>query len=389
MLIFEAAGLSEGQAAPVPTPRPPLHPSQPSAPECNPEFLFRLLRGAVQIGILAADRASPASPTTTTFRATALSAVLREDHPNSLRYLLLLQVDQGRAYDSLAWAVRTGGYAYKKVGGRGQGWAGGGRRGPGGWRPAAARPWAAPAPPPPIRHPSCPPPRATHAQSYGVGLYDRLRSDPAMEARFSRAMKFSEVVGGPSVVADYPWGGHGRIVDVGAAYGSFLASVLDAHPSLAGVLFDQPQVVAAARAGDWSEEGGAYAHLNSRTQLVAGDMFDAATLPRLTSADAVVYRLILHNWGDADVVRTLTAVREAAGAEAPTLCIVEQTPPDTIADPVYRRAFMDLQMMISCDSTERTPMQWGALLAKAGWGLVRVVPTRGPYCVTVARPAAA
>ena len=43
-------------------------------------------------------------------------------------------------------------------------------------------------------------------------------------------------------VVDYKWNRHGRIIDVGGAYGSFLASILAKHLKPRGVLFDQSQV---------------------------------------------------------------------------------------------------------------------------------------------------
>ena len=43
-------------------------------------------------------------------------------------------------------------------------------------------------------------------------------------------------------VVDYSWNRHGRIIDIGGAYGSFLASILAKHPKPRGVLFDQSQV---------------------------------------------------------------------------------------------------------------------------------------------------
>ncbi len=42
-------------------------------------------------------------------------------------------------------------------------------------------------------------------------------------------------------VVDYSWNRHGRIIDIGGAYGSFLASILAKHPKPRGVLFDQSQ----------------------------------------------------------------------------------------------------------------------------------------------------
>ena len=42
-------------------------------------------------------------------------------------------------------------------------------------------------------------------------------------------------------VVDYNWNRHGRIIDIGGAYGSFLASILAKHAKPQGVLFDQNQ----------------------------------------------------------------------------------------------------------------------------------------------------
>ena len=42
-------------------------------------------------------------------------------------------------------------------------------------------------------------------------------------------------------VVDYNWNRHGRIIDVGGAYGSFLASILAKHAKPQGMLFDQSQ----------------------------------------------------------------------------------------------------------------------------------------------------
>ena len=42
-------------------------------------------------------------------------------------------------------------------------------------------------------------------------------------------------------VVDYNWNRHGRIIDIGGAYGSFLATILAKHAKPQGVLFDQSQ----------------------------------------------------------------------------------------------------------------------------------------------------
>jgi hypothetical protein len=42
---------------------------------------------------------------------------------------------------------------------------------------------------------------------------------------------------------DIPWSRWSRAVDIAGAYGSMLASVMQAHPHIQGTLFDQPQVI--------------------------------------------------------------------------------------------------------------------------------------------------
>ncbi len=43
------------------------------------------------------------------------------------------------------------------------------------------------------------------------------------------------------MATDYGWNGHSRIVDIGGAYGSFMAHLLSVNHKPQGVLFDQPQ----------------------------------------------------------------------------------------------------------------------------------------------------
>ena len=44
-----------------------------------------------------------------------------------------------------------------------------------------------------------------------------------------------------SAVTDFPWSRYRRLIDMGGAYGSFLAALLRRCPRSEGVLFDQPQ----------------------------------------------------------------------------------------------------------------------------------------------------
>lgn len=48
--------------------------------------------------------------------------------------------------------------------------------------------------------------------------------------------------GSNAMATDYRWNSHSRIVDIGGAYGSFMAHLLSINQKPRGVLFDQPQV---------------------------------------------------------------------------------------------------------------------------------------------------
>ena len=57
-----------------------------------------------------------------------------------------------------------------------------------------------------------------------------------------------------TVLKDYNWGRFDRYIDIGGAYGSFLASLLSRHPAAQGVLFDQSQVstMVQTQSGIWT-----------------------------------------------------------------------------------------------------------------------------------------
>ena len=303
---------------------------------CRADPLFRLLRCAAQLGLLAADP-GPATPDTTRFANTRHSATLRRDHPNEVATTVLLNADVALAATDLADAVKAvgGGVPYE-------------------------------------RH-------------YGSDIWARMRADPELEAVFSRAMRAADSLAGPDAVAAYGWDWHARIVDVGGAHGSFLAQLLAAAPMASGILFDQPQVVAAAR-GVW-ESSPAWAPLLPRVEFAGGSFFDPSTLPTLVDGDVLVLRFILHDWDDGKALSILRSLRTAAGCATVTLCLVETVLRDAVLDPVLKRSIFDVQMLVAVDGRERTAGQWKALLAAGGWALTRVVQSRTLLAVVEAVPA--
>ena len=78
----------------------------------------------------------------------------------------------------------------------------------------------------------------------------------------------------PAVAAAFDWSRFPVIADIGGGIGSQLSSILDAHPSCRGILFDQPAVV--AEAPD-----------DSRIERVGGDFFKDIPGPGRRLRDAL------------------------------------------------------------------------------------------------------
>ena len=69
----------------------------------------------------------------------------------------------------------------------------------------------------------------------------------------------------PSVATTYDFSATGTLVDVGGGHGQLLASILQTHPTLHGVLFDLPHVVKGAPS--------LLAGVSERCEIVGGDVF--------------------------------------------------------------------------------------------------------------------
>jgi hypothetical protein len=155
-----------------------------------------------------------------------------------------------------------------------------------------------------------------------------------------------------AVVEAYDFGGFSRLVDVGGGPGVLLRAVLDAHPTLDGLLFDRPEVVT-----------------GTSLPAVGGDFFDAVP----AGADAYLLSRVIHDWNDDDAVAVLSCCRRAMPQHATLLLVEAVLPVRAVDDPEAIR--MDLHMLALLGGRERTAAEYTALLAAAGLALNRIIPT--------------
>ncbi|WP_309248549.1 methyltransferase [Streptomyces sp. MNP-20] len=264
----------------------------------DPRGLARLLRHLAAVGLVA--------PAGESYAATETGALLRQDARPSLRPLALLY--GGPFYDSfgaLAHSVRTG--------------------------------------------------EESFAALFGKGHFDYLTEHPRLARLFDAAMAASAAMFEP-IPGLFDFRGARVVVDVAGGNGHLLGRILEHAPHLRGVLFERPDVLAAARQ---QRPATSWAH---RCAFVAGDFL--AAVPE--GGDVYLLSRVLHDWDDD---RALTVLRSCAAsmAEGAALLIVERLlPTDGSASLAVS---WDLHMMCNVGGRERTAAEYAQLLAAAGFTL--------------------
>ena len=124
------------------------------------------------------------------------------------------------------------------------------------------------------------------AKDGGTPFFEALYADPARLKGFLRAMTGLSRGAALGIAEKFPWNEYQSFVDVGAAQGDTAVQIAKAHPHLAGIGFDLPEV------GPIFEEYVAETGLSGRLRFEGGSFFDQ-DVPK---ADVVMMGHILHDW---------------------------------------------------------------------------------------------
>jgi len=207
---------------------------------------------------------------------------------------------------------------------------------------------------------------------FGMEPFAYMARHPDEAANFDAAMAdFTKHIAVAVAIA-YDFSPFCRVVDVGGGNGTLLAGILEANPTLAGVLFDLPEVAERARA-PLRERG-----LADRCEIVGGDFFKAVP----GGGDAYLLKHVIHDWNDDRAAEILRSCRRAMAAEA-KLLIVEGVYPPRIdqSDESRGTASNDVNMLVCTGGRQRSEAEFRALYAAAGFRLTRIVPTQMPVKV--------
>jgi hypothetical protein len=267
----------------------------------DPRSLYRLMRALASVGIFTevSDQC---------FALTPLATTLQSDSPGSMRYFALSEM----GYDhSLGWShglhsLKTGEIAFD----------------------AAA----------------------------GMSMWEYYAQHPEDGIAFSQSMSNIGTTCAQAVVASYDFSRFNTIVDVGGAQGSLLSTILRAHSTLNGILFDLPEVIANVRL-----EG-------VNAQAVAGNFFESVP----AGGDAYLMRWIIHNWNDEKVSIILRTCHQAMPDDGKLLILESIIPPGN--EPSLAK-FIDMDMLVMAGGRERTESEYRSLLRANRFELMHVIPT--------------
>lgn len=199
------------------------------------------------------------------------------------------------------------------------------------------------------------------AKVLGMPGFAYLRSDSDAGEAFDATMAGITRGHTASIVEGYDFSRALTVVDVGGGRGVLLAAILKANPHLHGILFDQPNVVAAAPRT--FEEAG----VSERCELVGGDFFRAVP----PGGDIYILRSIIHDWDDMPAT-TILANCERAMAEDGKVLVIESV--IDAGEQSVATKFLDVQMLVMTGGRERTVEEFEELLAASGLELGRVIP---------------
>ncbi len=206
---------------------------------------------------------------------------------------------------------------------------------------------------------------------YGEPFFDWISQHPEQVTQFTKAMANLTTGIKAGAVAAYDFNGAGTIVDIGAADGALLAQILAGTPTVSGVAFDLPHVI--ADAGAIIEGHG----LGDRLRAESGNFFEAVP----SGADTYLLSLVLHDWDDERAGKILENIRVAAKPGAAILALEPVMP---AGDEPHMSKMLDLTMLAMTGGRERTEAEHRQLFGRAGLTFQRIVPTPTPVSFVVA-----
>lgn len=279
----------------------------------NARALYRLMRGLASLKVFAEEEDGY-------FNLTPLAACLQSDIPGSMRGIVMMGGrEYYQAWGNFLYSIQTGKSAFEDL--------------------------------------------------YNMPLFEYYAQNPESGKAYDQAQKSGSAAARAEILKRYDFSGISKLVDVGGGNGSLISAILKTNPTMQGVLFEQPSVIAEAKELIQAEG------VEERCSLVAGDFFESVP----SGGDAYILRYILHNWDDEQAIAILKNCHRALVENGKILVIEQVIPPGN--EPFIGK-LLDLHMLVLFPGgCERTEQEYRALFEASGFQLTKIVPTKANVSV--------
>uniref|UniRef100_A0A2Z5P0W7 Noribogaine 10-O-methyltransferase n=1 Tax=Tabernanthe iboga TaxID=141617 RepID=N10MT_TABIB len=202
--------------------------------------------------------------------------------------------------------------------------------------------------------------------AHGKNMWDFFAEDPGLSKKFNESMASDSQLVTEVLVTKckFVFEGLTSMVDVGGGTGTVAGAIAKTFPSLRCTVFDLPHVVANLEPTE-------------NLDFVAGDMFG-----KIPPANAIFLKWVLHDWNDEDCVKILKNCKRAIpgkekGGKVIIVDIIMETEKHDIDEFDYAKMCMDMEMLVLCNSKERTEKELAMLVSEAGFSGYKIFPVLG------------
>ncbi|KAM7044600.1 acetylserotonin O-methyltransferase-like isoform 1-T1 [Molossus nigricans] len=214
-----------------------------------------------------------------------------------------------------------------------------------------------------------------YVKAFGVPseqLFTAIYRSEGERLLFMRGLQDIWSVHGRSVLAAFDLSPFPRVCDLGGCSGALAKECVSLYPGCRVTVFDIPAVIQAAKA-HFLVAG------EERISFQEGDFFEDP----LPEADLYVLARVLHDWTDDRCSYLLARIHRACPPGGGVLVIESLLDADG-SGPLTTQLY-SLNMLVQTEGRERTPAQYRALLAAAGFRDVLCQRTGGTYDAVLAR----
>ncbi|MCL7035707.1 hypothetical protein MKW94_027932 [Papaver nudicaule] len=205
----------------------------------------------------------------------------------------------------------------------------------------------------------------------GIDIWKYLEDKPDQSQLFNEGMAGETRLLTKTLIEDCRdmFQGLDSLVDIGGGNGTTIMAIYKAFPGIKCTLYDLPHVVANS-------------HEHPNIEKMSGDMFEF-----VPSAQAILLKMILHDWTDEKCVNILEKCRVAIPKETGKVIIVDVALEERSEHELTKtRLILDIDMLVNTGGRERTADDWGNLLKRAGFRSHKIRPIRAIQSVIEAFP---